>query len=56
MTPLALIMLVAAQRREISKTEKKVTNSKLHSWIRQCKWNKDSELYECKQSFVEIDF
>ena len=53
MSPLALLMLVAAQRREIAKTEKKVTIPKLHEWIRKVRWNRDSELFNVKLNFLD---
>ena len=53
MTPLALLMLVAAQRREIHRTEKKVTIRKLHTWILSCRWSNESELYDVTLNFLE---
>ena len=53
MTPLAMLMLVAAQRREIHRTEKKVTIKKLHTWILSCRWSKESELYDVALNFLE---
>ena len=53
MTPLAVLMLVAAQRREIMKWEKKVTIKKLHQWILGCRWSTESELHNVALNFLE---
>ena len=52
MSPLALLMLVVAKRRQMAKVEK-VTTAKLHAWVLSCNWNLDSELYKASLNFLD---
>ena len=56
LSPLALLMLVVAQRREIAKQNGKVTTATLHTRMQTFNWHDESELKACSMNFLDTAF